>query len=108
MRTGLGVDWGAEPHTREKSNPTEAVTPLEHLNCFTGKSLRALAHQCGFVEANLAPRIRLSTSCLDADSAKDFVKSSLIQLGFVDNFTDVLLTPGLPGPKSSRASLPGR
>jgi 2-polyprenyl-3-methyl-5-hydroxy-6-metoxy-1,4-benzoquinol methylase len=92
ISAGLGVDWAGEPHSREKSNPTEAVTPLEHLNCFTGKTLRSFAKACGFSEVHFSPRIQLLTTCLDADSVKDLIKNSLIRFGVVDSFTDVVLT----------------
>jgi 2-polyprenyl-3-methyl-5-hydroxy-6-metoxy-1,4-benzoquinol methylase len=93
LRSGRGVDWSGEPHTRQHANPTEAVTPLEHVNAFTGKSLRRLAAACGLKEIKFGPVEMVRTATFDKDSLKDIAAAALIRLGHVDRFTTVYLAP---------------
>jgi SAM-dependent methyltransferase len=95
LRSGGGVDWSGKPHTRQHANTTEAVTPLEHVNTFTGKSLRRLAAACGLTEIKFGPVEMVRTAAFDKDSLKDIIVAALIRLGYVDRFTTVyLVRPG--------------
>lgn len=96
LRAGEGIDWSGERHTRQHYNATEAVTPLEHLNSFTGKSLRSLASRCGLTEVQFAFNDLIQTTALDYDSLKDLAKDVLIRLGFTNAFTSVVLTRRSP------------
>ena len=93
LRSGRGIDWSGEPHTRHRPNPTEAVTPLEHLNTFTGKSLRYLAEACGLKELKFGLSEMARAAVFDFDSLKDIGVAALIGLGYVDHFTTANLTP---------------
>jgi len=92
LRSGKGVDWSGEAHTRQRSNPTEAVTPLEHVNSFTGRSLRYLAAACGLKEIKFGLPEMMRAAVLDFDSLKDIAAAMLIQLGYVDRLATVYLT----------------
>jgi SAM-dependent methyltransferase len=91
LRSGGGVDWSGQPHTRERANPTEAVTPLEHINTFSGKSLRYLAAACGLREVKFGLGEMVRTAAFDVDSLKDLTVATLVRLGYVDRFTTVHL-----------------
>lgn len=92
LRSGGGVEWSGKPHSRQHANPTEAVTPLEHINTFTGKSLRHLATACGLREIKFGFGEMVRTAVCDVDSLKDIAAAVLIRLGQVDRFTTAYLT----------------
>jgi 2-polyprenyl-3-methyl-5-hydroxy-6-metoxy-1,4-benzoquinol methylase len=91
LRSGGGVDWSGTPHTRQHANTTEAVTPLEHVNTFTGKSLRYLTAACGLTEIKFGPVEMVRTATFDKDSVKDIAAAALVRLGYIDRFTTVYL-----------------
>ena len=92
LRLFQSIDWSGERHTRERSNPTEAVTPLEHLNSFNGRALRSLANRCGLREVNFSIGNIIQTTALDFDSMKDVLKALIIRFGFTNGVTSVILT----------------
>lgn len=88
---GRGVDWSGERHSRQRGNPTEAVTPLEHLNSFNGDTLRSLANRCGLREVHFSVADLIRTTTFDFDSIKDALKALMIRSGFTNSFTSVIL-----------------
>jgi len=96
LRSGRGVDWSGEMHTRELTNPTEAVTPLEHINSFTGQTIRLLADQCNLREVHFGLGEIIRTTALDYDSLKDLIKDALKWLGLVERFPSAVLTHSKP------------
>ena len=67
------LDWSAPKDSPDSLNP---VSPLEHINCFSGHSLMALAEACGLRRREL-PLGALSISVrlsLPARTAKDLLR----------------------------------
>ena len=92
LRTGKGVDWSGARSSRDCPNPTEAVTPLEHLNSFSGTSLRKAAKLAGLDEVRFSLTDVASTSAMDRDSVKDLIKDTMIRFGVVDRFASAIFT----------------
>lgn len=69
-------DWRIDKNHRNSLNP---VTPLEHINCYSRKSLNRLASSAGLEEVNLPMRHQYKYMC-DWTSATRAAKNLLLPL----------------------------